>query len=76
MHVEMEEFAVGHRSDGPYGIAADPDGAIWFTMAGTGKVGRFIPPDDLRLFDLSDPECRPTSIVASSQGGGLVRRVA
>ena len=39
----MTEFALPLPSSYPNGIAAGPDGNVWFTEYGTNKVGRITP---------------------------------
>ncbi|MGN0119013.1 MAG: virginiamycin B lyase, partial [Streptomyces albidoflavus] len=31
---------VADHRDGPYGITAGPDGALWLTFAGSGRIAR------------------------------------
>ena len=68
MDVTIEEFVVSDGAAGPYGVAAGPDGAIWFTLAGAGQIGRFAPATDVEIFDLPNPEGQPTAIIATPEG--------
>ena len=63
----IEEFEVSGPDAGPYGIAAGPDGALWFTMVHAGKIGRFVPGGGLTTYDLA-PGSGPSMITTGSDG--------
>lgn len=64
MDVTTEEFVVSDAAARPYGIAAGADGAVWFTLAGAGKIGRFAPGAGAENFGLPNPAGQPTAIIA------------
>src|SRR5688572_30805506 len=68
MDVTTEEFVVSDEAAGPYGMVAGADGAVWFTLAGAGKIGRFAPGGAVETIDLPNPEGQPTAIIAAPDG--------
>src|SRR2546421_6418564 len=80
---EVTKFPAGTGSGSypgtsPEGITAGPDGNIWFTEAGAGRIGRITPAGVLTEVPIGDPESSPRGIVAGSiamtsgvRGGGL-----
>ncbi|GAA0289728.1 hypothetical protein GCM10010302_30140 [Streptomyces polychromogenes] len=52
----------------PVGIAAGPDGALWFTGIGAGRIGRIFPDGAGTELPLADPGCRPYAVVAGPVG--------
>jgi len=71
---EVTKFQAGTQSaDGmwtsPEGITAGPDGNIWFTEAGVGRIGRMTPAGALTEFPIpSGRESSPREIVAGPDG--------
>jgi streptogramin lyase len=71
---EVTKFPVGAQSAAgtpasPEGIAAGPDGNIWFTEAGAGRIGRMTPAGVLTEFPIpSGPGSSPRGIVAGPDG--------
>ncbi|TYC21850.1 virginiamycin B lyase, partial [Micromonospora sp. MP36] len=67
----------------PYGVVTGPDGALWFTLAQQGQIGRVVPGDEPTLFPLDPADGQPTVITASHDGalwfteyaGGRVGRI-
>jgi virginiamycin B lyase len=53
---------------GPVGIAADAD-ALWFAEIGAGRVGRLVPGEAPREFDLPDRAARPHAVAPDGAGG-------
>lgn len=68
MDVMIAGFVVSDDAAGPYGVAAGADGAVWFTLAGIGKIGRFAPGASVDIFDLPNPDGQPTAIIAAPKG--------
>ena len=70
---EVTKFPAGTGSGSypgtsPEGITAGPDGNIWFTEAGAGRIGRITPAGVLTEFPIGDPESSPRGIVAGPDG--------
>ncbi|MGH7047975.1 MAG: virginiamycin B lyase family protein [Stellaceae bacterium] len=40
----VTEYPLPTPNSGPYAITAGPDGAMWFTEADSGKIGRITTP--------------------------------
>ena len=66
----------------PWGIAAGPDGNMWFTLRTGGKIGRMTTAGAVSLIDLPDSAMRPQDIAAGPDGnmwftelGGRIGRV-
>ena len=53
---------------GPRGIAAGPDGAIWFALTNVGRIGRLTPAGTLTQFVLPDAGSGPFGITAGPDG--------
>ncbi|WP_063041232.1 hypothetical protein [Nocardia grenadensis] len=49
-------------SGSPYGLSTGPDGALWFTMAAEGALGRYLD-GEVRTFPLGPSDGQPTVIV-------------
>ncbi len=52
----------------PVGIAAGPDGALWFTEIGAGRIGRITVDGEITEYPLPDPACRPHAVTAGPDG--------
>ncbi len=81
----VTEFSAGITPESfPYGIAAGPDGNLWFTEAlGKEGIGRITPAGTVTEFSTGiPPESRPTGIAAGPDGnlwftevGGKIGRI-
>jgi virginiamycin B lyase len=52
----------------PYGVAAGPDGEIWFTAPGLDQIGRLTATGDITTFDLPVPDARAAMITVGADG--------
>nr|WP_232344296.1 hydrolase [Actinoplanes awajinensis] len=53
----------------PYGIAAAPDGGVWFTAPGTNQIGRVVTASgDVTIRDLPVPDARPAMVTVDAGG--------
>ncbi|MBO9705906.1 MAG: hypothetical protein J7474_10410, partial [Arthrobacter sp.] len=50
---------------GPYAITTGPDGALWYTLEGSGEIGRLVPGGFPATFQL-----------AAGSGAGVTRELA
>ncbi|MFJ4674594.1 hypothetical protein [Kitasatospora sp. NPDC088783] len=41
-HVTIEEHPVADAAAGPYSLTTGPDGALWFTLVHSGRIGRIV----------------------------------
>lgn len=64
----VREFTVSDADAGPYALAEGPDGALWFTEIGAGRIGRITVTGDLTEYPLSDPAARPHAVTAGPNG--------
>ena len=70
----MTEYTGLTTGGHPEGIALGPDGNIWFTEFGLGKVGRLIPPSTpagsptIDEFSLPIANSHPSGIAAGPDG--------
>jgi len=60
----MNEFPVPSSSAIPLGIASGPDGAMWFTESGTGKIGRVSLRGKFKEYTPTSPIAAPGVMVA------------
>ena len=61
---------VGSSGDGPHGLCAGPDGALWVTLVfASGRVGRIDPVGRIDVIDLADRSSRPHAVVVDPDGG-------
>ncbi|HYN73365.1 MAG TPA: hypothetical protein VES60_12765 [Nakamurella sp.] len=61
---------VGSSGDGPHGLCAGPDGALWLTLVfASGRVGRIDPVGRIDVIDLADRSSRPHAVVVDPDGG-------
>ena len=65
---EIVEFPTPTSDSGPYGIAVDPDGDLWFTEARGHQIGRITPSGAITEFPIPTPNSSPFSIVAGPDG--------
>ena len=66
-HVSITEHTVAGRDAGPYAITTGPDGALWFTEWGMGRVGA-IAGDGTEVYGLPTPGCEPHGITLGPDG--------
>ena len=64
----MKEYDVPTSSSGPYGIAAGPDGALWFTEYYANKIGRITASGAFKEYDVPTSGSRPCGIAAGPDG--------
>jgi streptogramin lyase len=66
----IDEFPVPSQGASPWGITVGRDGALWFTEARPGRIGRLDPrqPLAVRDFPLPNPDSEPHSITAAPDG--------
>jgi streptogramin lyase len=63
----MVEFTLPHGS-GPWGIAAGPDGNLWYTDDGSGKIGRITLSGAVTQFSLPIATSEPGGVVTGPDG--------
>jgi virginiamycin B lyase len=56
---------------GPYGIAAGPDGNLWFTENSGNRIGRITQNGQITEFNLRGVANSATGIAASTAGPGV-----
>jgi streptogramin lyase len=64
----ITEFAVPTAASQPGGIAAGPDGNVWFTEFASGRIGRITPAGLITEFSLPDSSAGPSAITAGPDG--------
>lgn len=67
----ITEFTVPDGATGkgrPYGIAAGPDGQVYFTDPGQGRVGRVTPAGAITMFPIPSTTGDPAGLVAAADG--------
>ncbi len=64
----LTEYPTSSISSAPYGIAAGPDGALWFTESGTNKIGRITTAGAVTEFTVPTSGSYPFAIAAGSDG--------
>ena len=52
----------------PHGIAAGPDGALWFTESATNKIGRITAAGTFTEYPIPTPDSQPESVVRGADG--------
>jgi streptogramin lyase len=60
--VTFTEFPLSTAVSEPEGIATGPDGALWFTEAGTNKIGRITAAGVITEFPVPTAGSSPTDI--------------
>jgi hypothetical protein len=65
---DITEFSIPTGGSAPRGIAAGPDGALWFTEAFGNRIGRITPGGVIDEFVIPTPGSGPTDIVAGPDG--------
>src|SRR6266536_4153344 len=69
----ITEFSVPTPGSGPWGIAAGPDGALWFTESPGGKIGRITTSGVVSEFPVN---FLPESIAAGPDGNLWTANIA
>ena len=64
----ITEFTIPTNGSNPFGIAAGPDGNVWFTENGAGKIGRITPTGSIVEFTLANAFSFPEFIAAGPDG--------
>ena len=64
----ITEFALPTADSQPSGIAAWPDGALWFTQANGSRIGRITTAGVITEFTLPCRPCSPSGIAAGPDG--------
>jgi virginiamycin B lyase len=64
----FEEVPLPTAAAGPQGVAAGPNGEIWFTESSVGKVGRLTPNGALAEFPTPTLHSEPASIALDRSG--------
>lgn len=67
-HVRIHEFALPNSSSEPFGIAAGPDGSVWFTELTGNRIGRITYHGAITEFALPRSGSSPVDIVAGPDG--------
>jgi len=62
------EFAIPSSNTLPFGIAVGPDGNLWFTESGTGKIGRITVTGSITEFPIPTADSSPIGITAGPDG--------
>ncbi len=57
-----ETAVVPVPGDGPYAVAADADGALWVTLAGSGEIARIRDGEPALIHPAGGPSARPTIV--------------
>jgi len=66
---ELKQFFLPSGAGSPWGIAAAPDGKIWFTEVASGKIGRLDPATgNIVEFRLPTANSQPQGIVLGADG--------
>jgi len=66
--IAIGEYTVPTPNSGPLGIAAGPDGAMWFTENHSGKIGRIAPSGAITEYPVSTGPTSPDGIAAGPDG--------
>lgn len=64
--MSVETIVVCRPEDELTGVAATDDGAVWFTMPASGRVGRLRPDGDFAILDL-DAAATPIGVTAATE---------
>lgn len=64
----VKVFPVPTADSRPTGIAAGPDGALWFTENSANQIGRITPQGSVTEFPIPTAGSRPTAIAAGPDG--------
>jgi virginiamycin B lyase len=66
--VAINEFPIPTPNSGPDGIAAGPDGALWFTESSSDRIGRITTAGAVTEFPIPTPDSNPVGIAAGPDG--------
>jgi uncharacterized repeat protein (TIGR02543 family) len=66
--VTINEFVILTSNGAPYGIAAGPDGNLWFTESGGNKIGRITPAGVITEYLIPTTNSNPAGITAGPDG--------
>jgi streptogramin lyase len=64
----ITEYSIPTTASGPNGIAAGPDGALWFTESNANKIGRITTSGTITEFGIPTPSSGPFYIAAGPDG--------
>ena len=64
----ITEYPIPTSASGPNGIAAGPDGALWFTETNANKIGRITTAGAITEFRIPTSSSNPIYITAGSDG--------
>jgi streptogramin lyase len=64
----VTEFPIPTAGSLPSGITVGPDGALWFTESGAGKIGRITTAGAITEFPLPTPTSQPNGITTGPDG--------
>jgi streptogramin lyase len=64
----ITEFTVPTAGAAPWGIAAGPDGNLWFTESGAGKIGRITTTGTITEFVIPTANAAPFGLTAGPDG--------
>jgi virginiamycin B lyase len=64
----ITEYPIPTSASGPNGIAAGPDGALWFTESNANKIGRITTAGVITEFGIPTPSSFPIYITAGPDG--------
>src|SRR5262245_37775447 len=65
---QVTEFSTPTASSSPHGIAAGPDGNLWFTESSSNKIGRITTAGVITEFTIPTADSQSLSIVAGPDG--------
>lgn len=68
MHVRIHEFALPNSDSQPFGIAAGPNGDVWFTELAGNRIGRITYHGKITEYNLPNGGSSPVNIVAGPDG--------
>jgi virginiamycin B lyase len=64
----FREFAIPTKASRPFNVTTGPDGNIWFTETGAGKIGRITPRGVITEFPLGNSMSGPQDITTGPDG--------
>jgi virginiamycin B lyase len=64
----VRTYPLGAEGAGPYGIAAGPDGAMWFAETHADRVGRITASGTIQEHALPSPSSEPHGITVGPDG--------
>jgi virginiamycin B lyase len=66
--INVVEYSVSAVKSYPQGIAAGPDGALWFTEIGANAIGRITTAGSVAAYPLPNADSQPAGITAGPDG--------